>query len=786
MDFRLISYNSTGFNAAKAEFIRFLSSTLSVDIFCIQEHFLLRTNVSKIQNEFKNFNSSILPATKKNNVLSSGRPSGGLAIFWKNSLNKVVKQIKIPDSNRIQAININDKIIILNCYFPCDTQDNNFNDWELIKCLEEISAVVASYPTHHILLAGDLNCDFSRDTPFVNIVRDFIMNLRLTVAWWQHPVDFTYSFTRNNRSSFSTIDHFVLNDSAQELVKEASVIHLGDNLSGHEPIFISLNLSISDKDMHSQPADTAEPISSLYKPCWNKASVNQLENYKASLRQNMKSLLISEGLLCNDVKCNLEAHKKHIDTYCENLLSAIDDATTHNIPPVSRPKEKKCPGWLAMVKPFQDDAKFYHAIWISYGKPKDCPLHDTMKRSRNNYHYAVRRLKRNEEEIKNQHLLDHCLKGKSSNLIKEFKKQNQCRPQKTSVIDGQCTDQNIANNFGKIYKNLYQKNNSSELLNTQIYDLESKITANNYAEIESLSPSVVYQAISSIKNCKNDNAFSFKSDALINGKDVLTNYLTVLFQSFLIHGYIPHSILTSTLQPIIKDKLGDKCSSSNYRAIGSSSLLLKLLDKIVLILFETSFKLAEQQFGFQKFSSTTLCSWSVKETVNYFLNRDTPVFACFLDMTKAFDLVNYSKLFSKLKSRLSPLFLRLLAYIYLNQKCDVTWNNCRSPIFNVMNGVKQGAVLSPTLFSIYVDDLFELLKLSGYGCSINGHYYGAVSYADDIVILSPSIAGLQKLLNITKTYFDNLDLIISLNTIEPVKSKTKCIAFGTKIEPPPP
>ena len=157
----------------------------------------------------------------------------------------------------------------------------------------------------------------------------------------------------------------------------------------------------------------------------------------------------------------------------------------------------------------------------------------------------------------------------------------------------------------------------------------------------------------------------------------------------------------------------------------------------------------------------------------------------FLDMTKAFDLVNYAKLFVKLKDRLSPLFLRLLSFIYLHQNCEVSWNKCKSSEFSVLNGVKQGAVLSPVLFSVYINDLFDLLKSSGFGCYINNYFYGSVSYADDIVLLSPSVQGLQNLINISKDYFDSLDMVISLNVIDPQKSKTKCLAFGTKIDPPP-
>ena len=104
----------------------------------------------------------------------------------------------------------------------------------------------------------------------------------------------------------------------------------------------------------------------------------------------------------------------------------------------------------------------------------------------------------------------------------------------------------------------YQKNDSTNNLLHEINVLDQSINDNNFVEVENLSPSVVYQALQSLKNMKNDNVFTFKSDALIHGADILVKYFTLLFQSFLIHGYVPSILSTSTLQPIIKDKLGNK------------------------------------------------------------------------------------------------------------------------------------------------------------------------------------------------------------------------------------
>ena len=239
---------------------------------------------------------------------------------------------------------------------------------------------------------------------------------------------------------------------------------------------------------------------------------------------------------------------------CSALLSAVDESTATCIPAVNRPHEKKLPGWSELIKPYQEDAKFYYALWLSYGKPLNCDLHNAMKHYRNQYHFAIRRLKRNQENIKNQKLLDHCLNGNSTNLIKEFKKQNNSQTPKSTVIDGNSNDQSIADSFSE----KYQKNDSTNNLLHEINVLDQSINDNNFVKVENLSTSVVYQALQSLKNTKNDNVFTFKSDALIHGADILVKYFTLLFQSFLIHGYVPSILSTSTLQPIIKDKLGNK------------------------------------------------------------------------------------------------------------------------------------------------------------------------------------------------------------------------------------
>ena len=108
------------------------------------------------------------------------------------------------------------------------------------------------------------------------------------------------------------------------------------------------------------------------------------------------------------------------------------------------------------------------------------------------------------------------------------------------------------------------------------------------------------------------------------------------------------------------------------------------------------------------------------------------------------------------------------------QQSRVSWNNCFSKYFSVFNGVKQGGVLSPTLFYIYIDKLLLKLKESGYGCHLNGIYIGALAYADDITITCPSRRGLHKMLLLCNNVGNEMYIIFNTK-------KTLCVKYGEPV-----
>ena len=130
-----------------------------------------------------------------------------------------------------------------------------------------------------------------------------------------------------------------------------------------------------------------------------------------------------------------------------------------------------------------------------------------------------------------------------------------------------------------------------------------------------------------------------------------------------------------------------------------------------------------------------------------------------LDATKAFDLVQYSKLFQLLTERnICPLLIRFLINIYLSSLAIVKWNGIKSQPFTISNGVKQGAVISAPLFAAYINPLINNLQQSKKGCYIGNICANAFAYADDIVLLTPTCTALRYLIKICEKYAEEYKL----------------------------
>ena len=115
--------------------------------------------------------------------------------------------------------------------------------------------------------------------------------------------------------------------------------------------------------------------------------------------------------------------------------------------------------------------------------------------------------------------------------------------------------------------------------------VESKVNALSNVDVERVTPEVIRSAAKKLKPGKSDPVYSFSSDCIKVDSTLLSEYLAILIKCFLVHGHVTRFLLLATLVPIIKDKLGNMNTSRNYRSIVICSLILKIFDWIIILLY---------------------------------------------------------------------------------------------------------------------------------------------------------------------------------------------------------
>ena len=253
-----------------------------------------------------------------------------------------------------------------------------------------------------------------------------------------------------------------------------------------------------------------------------------------------------------------------------------------------------------------------------------------MKQTKNQYKYAVRRLKRAGESIQNDKFVNSIVNG-GVDVFKEIKKFRGSGTSNSSVIDNEVGSANIAEHFAGIYGDLYSRVELGHEFEELCKQINLEVGQHSMMQVNKIDENLIKQALKRMKSSKRDAMFDIQSDCIINGPPELISHLTSLVRTFILHGSVPYFILLCTLLPLVKDNLGDSTSSENYRAIASGSLLLKLLDLVILILEGDKLSCDPLQFGFQPGSGTVMCTWTATAVIDYFNRRGSVVYGCAME-----------------------------------------------------------------------------------------------------------------------------------------------------------
>lgn len=271
------------------------------------------------------------------------------------------------------------------------------------------------------------------------------------------------------------------------------------------------------------------------------------------------------------------------------------------------------------------------------------------------------------------------------------------------------------------------------------------------------------------------------------GEDVLNKLFSIVSRMYET-GEVPSDFKKNVIIPIPKKVGADKCE--HFRTISLVSHASKVLTRIIYRRIEKQVEceLGDDQFGFRKDVGTREAILTLKLILEDRMKKNKPTFLAFIDLEKAFDNVEWNKLFEIMKAiGIKYRERRVVHNLYKNQTAVIRIEGEEREAF-VHRGVRQGCNLSPLLFNVYIEKAMQEIKEKcGNGITVQGEEIKTIRFADDIVVLSESGTNLENMLNgMDSILKNNYGMSINKNKTKVMecsrikRGDAKCIKLGNE------
>lgn len=240
----LISYNCNSASIHKIEYIRDLVDRYMPEFIFLQETWLLDHNMKDV---LKSIHKCYIPhgvsSVEERRDVMRGRPYGGCAILWHNSVSHRVEEISCT-SKRICAIKVkmdNDRwLLVACCYMPNDNMSSTHVTDEFVETCSDLQNLIENNEHDDLLIAADWNTDFSRLTAQSKYLTEIIPHMGVKCSWDHTNSVKEDTFYHFNGSGSSCIDYFLIGENMFKDIISSVVVWDGINLSPHQPVLISV------------------------------------------------------------------------------------------------------------------------------------------------------------------------------------------------------------------------------------------------------------------------------------------------------------------------------------------------------------------------------------------------------------------------------------------------------------------------------------------------------------------------------------------------------------------
>jgi hypothetical protein len=610
-----------------------------------------------------------------------------------------------------------------------------------------LQSVLEDLPSTTIFIIGDWNADVTSNlNSFGPLLNNFCRETSLTLSSHNWLPQDTYTYVSDAWDSTSWLDHCITTQDAHNSITDISVYY---SLGAHDHIPFSVDISLSLIPVtHGDCNDLPVKID------WDRLTSRDIYNYTELTDNLLTHVPVPyDCISCLDPSCSDPNHTQSLSTFYNDIVSCLTHASESSFSQRRSANFQCRPGWSDYVADFYDAYRESFVYWSANGKPRHGHVYDELRTAKARFKYALRFIKKEEENLRCDAIARKFSSKNPKSFWKEIRKHTASRVPLPNCIDGVTGNENI----GRLWRDHYDQifNCLNTVRDKPVYDCNSE-------SIESISPMDIEKAICSLQNNKACGLDNISAEHLKYSSRRIVVLLSMCFSSLLLHGFMPTDMISVVLIPLIKDKSAKITSLSNYRPIALASIMSKIIESVILDRIQDYIYTNPNQYGFKPNLGTEMPIYLIKEIIDRYRSLNGNVFVCFLDASKAFDRVNHDLLFSKLLRRGVPCYLvRFLDYWYSNQTICVRWGGVTSSTFKTSNGVRQGGILSPYLFNLYVDDLSNELNSCYTGCAIGNTIINHVMYADDLAVFSPCKESLTDLLKICENFGLSHDLLFN-------------------------
>ena len=703
-----------------------------------------------------------------------GRPHGGVSIAWSPDLDHVISPLSNYKHKRVVAAELataDRNVIFISVYMPfMDSSNRATCVAEYTDAVSMVELIVSDHPHHLFVLGGDLNCELTGDSPFDDVWRDFVTQNQFAYCNIASPPGYTYHHATLGHKKMN--DHFLVSNElmSNDKCTTLAILDEGENPSDHLPITMVMSIEIQPDQIDNKRTITPPSLK------WDKVSPHHIQAYSDSLSLELGAQSWLPVDSCEGCHCDRQECRDVLQQNYDRVISSVCAAEA--VLPRYGPGVEK-DWWNPKLTELKQKSIEIHNLWVIEGRPRSGPIYSERLRVRAAYKRDIRAAQIAPKQRAWNRLHSDLEFSETIDFWKTWKSlYSKSKNSFASVVNGCSSRESIANEFKKVFLENSKPNNQQKVdeLNRKFVAQYGDFTASHSSSCDCDSYQIslpnLIDAICCMKKGKCADADGLMPEHFHNAPLILLEILRSMFNRMLQHSFVPNQFRFGFMVPIIKDPQGNHSDSANYRGITISPIISKVFEHALKIIFTNHLSTSPYQFGFKQNSSTVHSLYCLQETIDYFVNNNSRVFCSFLDASKAFDRLIHSGLFIKLMNKKVPkIFLDIMMTWHTGLQCRVKWDGFYSDWFHISAGVRQGGVLSPDLYCIYVDDLINILQSLHVGCYVKNVFAAALFYADDMAVLAPSLKGLQKLLDACASYCAEWD--IKLNA-----KKTKNICFG--------